>query len=152
MTQRSQKRLLWAVNLAMLAGLACSVAWEMAPLEQASPPKAAGPRRVAPAAARPRVGPLEDYAVIYRQDLRRPLVDAPLVPTQPVAPPPIHLTGTAVDADSSVAFFRTSKGEARMASVGDTVEGVEVVEIKADLAKVKFNGQTFTMRKEVTPP
>jgi hypothetical protein len=141
--------LLLAVNLILAAAIAGSIAAALAPLEQAAPARpAVGAQPASAPSPQERLGPLESYAPIYENDLRRPLRDTPAsqaaAPT--VAPPPIRLTGTAMEAGSSFGIFRTSTNEVKLAGVGETVEGAEITEITANAATVKYNGQTFTLR------
>lgn len=152
MTLRTRKRVLLAVNVLLAAGLVCT-AWAMAfgaPLAQVDDPPAAEGAGQHPHAAKPNssaLGPLEQYAAIYQRDLRQVLFDPPAIAARPAPKPkmPITLEGTAVEPGHSVAFIRTKSGHTKILRPGQTVDGVEILEILDQSVTVRFNGEVTTL-------
>lgn len=149
MTLRTQRRLLWAV--AALLALASAgagtglVLWPLNPLESASGPAAAAAD--APEETNSDASPLSAYAVIYERDLQRPLFDPkPAAPKKKPPPKPtVILVGTVIAPGAARAVLKTKAGRIKMATVGQTVDGAEVLEVTADSATIRFAGHTHTL-------
>jgi hypothetical protein len=147
MTQRDRKRLLWAVNAALAAALAASLAsafWPLRGGQAGSLPSAERDKAGTP--QRPAAQTLEDYAVIGRRDLRAPLFDTPpatLAPKPPMLN--VELTGTSVEGANSLAMFRTPDGQIKIAGVGQAIDGAKVVEIKAHSVILRFGSQLIEL-------
>ena len=153
MTQRSRKRLLIFLNVALAAALVgVPAALLLAP---PGGDRGGGGKAEAnshSAAAGQALRPLNSYEAIYRRDLRKPLFD-PVVVAEVKAPPPkpkltIRLTGTAVEPGFSYAMFRTAGGQDKLVSVGQTLEGAELTEIRSDGATVRFNDELLQLAIE----
>ena len=57
----------------------------------------------------------------------------------------------AVEAGNSFGMFLTNSGELKMAGVGETIDGVEIVSIAEDSAVVRSGGKLVTLTVEKTP-
>jgi len=156
MTHRRRKRLLWLTIAALAAGTAVSAGGLLlAPLATFSGP---GDRDGGDAgsgggaARRARAETLADYAAIYRRDLRKPLVDPkPVAPTvrlrRPKPKMTVTLVGTAVEPGFTYAMFRTRGHGTKLVRVGETIEGVEVLSVATDSARVRFAGEVRELKK-----
>jgi len=149
MTLRTQRRLLWtaAAGLALAsaaAGLGF-VLWPLERIEAAGSPAAATAQ--APEETGGEASPLSAYAVIYERDLQRPLFDPkPAAPEKKPPPKPtVTLVGTVIAPGAARAVLKTKAGRIKMASVGQTVDGAEVLEVAADSATIRFAGHTYTL-------
>ena len=139
----------------LVLGIVATIAWA-ARTPQAGPGQSAQASGDQGATSQPdAVSPrLADYAAIYQRDLRRPLFDPRLVEVvvkPPPAPKPTFtLTGTVTEPGFTYALFRTRAGETKLVSVGESVEGAEVLAIGENAATVSFAGQTLelTVQKE----
>jgi hypothetical protein len=149
-TYRLQKRLLQAA-VGLLAAGCLWAGWLLVNSPEVDTSSKRTSRPVGPATANPvakAAEPLNAYAVIHERDLRRPLVD-PKPPPKPVPPKPkltITLQGTAVEPGHNYAFFSTSKGETKIASEGQTLEGAQIVSIGVGEVVVTFHGETITLQ------
>ena len=90
---------------------------------------------------------LNAFASAYQRDLRRPLFDPEIVPTPPQKRPPLSLTllGTAVEDGHAQGVFRDKSGRTRLATVGESLEGAEILSIDDGSALVKFLGETIRL-------
>ena len=152
MTLRQRKRMLWTINVALATAIVVTVA-AAALLPLAAAPQDAGPNDPAKGEAKvqaPRTGPLEAYAGIYRRDLRKPLYDVKAVPAiTPPKPKPkmtVALVGTALEPGFTYGMFRTKSGQTKLVRVGETVEGVEVLQIAQESATVRFAGEVLELK------
>jgi hypothetical protein len=147
-------------DLLLVAGIAATLAGAAyLPLGVAAPPQQpAAPQAPPNGRTHAALSPLTDYAAIYQRPLQAPLFDPP--PQKAVAPPPApeptfaaRLIGTAVDPGFSYALFQTSADERKPVSVGQSIEGAEVLSIRADSVTVRFHGKTLELRiEEPTAP
>jgi hypothetical protein len=152
MTLRTRSRWLLLLNVALAGGMVAVVAclaW--LPLAEYRAGGDAGKPRAGQAGPGKATGPAGNCAVIYETNLRKPLFDPAPVVAQPVAPPPppkleVILTGTAVDPGSTYGLFKLKTGEVKLVSVGELVEGAEVLAIDERSATVKHFGQTITLK------
>ncbi len=155
MTLRIQKRLLWTLSAVLvLAVAATGGALFLRPVERfdaAAKTDPASGGGLQPDDPNENL-PLSAYAVIYEADLQRPLYDPGPVAAKPAPPPKptITLVGTVIEEGFTYALLKTRAGQVKMASVGQTVDGAEVVGIAADSATIRFAGRThvLTMQKE----
>ena len=154
MTLRTQRRLLWGLNAALALGVvACAAGLFLVPVERFDAEGATTSVGVAGVPAAPGEAlPLSAYAVIHARNLQRPLYDPKPVVTKPPPPPKptVTLVGTVIEEGFTYALLKTKAGQVKMASVGQTVDGAEVVGIAADSATIRFVGRThvLTMQKE----
>ena len=155
---RSRKRLLLAANAALAAAVLASVSVPaILPLAGADATGIADtqPRAVGNQIDR-KPESLSAYAAIYQRDLRRPLFDlrpAPEVKPEPKKPQlTLRLMGTAVEPGHTYAFFRITTGQVKMLTVGQAVDGAEVLAIEEGMAKVSFDGQVVTLKVEEEKP
>jgi len=156
MTIHDCRRLLLGMNIALAVALVGSAAALVAlPLE------AGDADREAPAAertdqprARPAVGPLADYTVIYRRNLLRPLYDPkPVVKVAAKPKPPklpVTLVGTVLEPGFSYGMFKTKDGRTKFVRVGQAVEGAELLAITDKEATVKFGGREIVLKVQKT--
>lgn len=152
MTLRQRKHVLWTLNAALAAALAvCVAALAFSPLD-AGPADAGNRGRptTGPKDEQHKTGPMSAYAGIYRRDLRKPLYDVKPAPVvKPAKPKPrmtVTLVGTALEPGFTYGMFRTKSGATKFVSVGETIEGVEVLEISEGSAKVRFAGEVLTLK------
>jgi len=149
MTLRTQRRLLWtAAALLALASAGAGLGLALSPLERLE--KSGGARAAsaeAPAETADEASPLSAYAVIYERDLQRPLFDPkPVAPKKKPPPKPtVTLVGTVIAPNGARAVLKTNAGRIKMATVGQTVDGAEVLEVTADSATIRFAGHTHTL-------
>ena len=149
MTERDRKKLLLAIDVVLVAAIAGFVAIALAPLGQADVTEADATLRPTSAPASSHIGPLDEYAVIYQRDLARPLYDAPpAVVVTPTVALPIRRTGVMGEPGSYYGMFATSTNETKLAGAGDTVEGVEILEVTGNSATVRFGGKTSKLTKQ----
>jgi hypothetical protein len=143
---------LWALAAvlaaATLAAALAAVAWPIEPFD-------ADAADVAPAAGaaedvRPPRPPLDAYAALWQRDLLGPLFDPKpvAVPAPPKPKPTVRLVGTVIERTVSYALLRDKGGAVRMASVGQAVDGHEVLEVTAASATIRFGGETYTLKVE----
>jgi len=146
---RTRRRMLTVLNVALAVVIVAAVAYAAV-----LPPSPDPPRRAQRVASRPAsqpsaaaLKPLGDYAVIYARDLRRPLFDpevaAPAVPKRPELS--FKLVGVVVEPGFTYGIFRTRSGRDKLASVGQEVEGAEVLAVEQGAAKVRFHDETITL-------
>lgn len=133
-------------SLALLLPLSVAL-----PLEQssvASQPATAS----APAPGRGRTS-IPDVASVFGRDLRKPLLDATAAAQTPAPTITFVLAGTIMEDNSANGIFRMKNGETRIVSVGERIEGAEIVEITADSATVRAGAQTLVLKvkKEAGP-
>jgi hypothetical protein len=149
MTLRTQRRLLWAVAaLLALASAGAGVGFVLWPLERLEESGGSGaPSAKAQGETDGEGSPLSAYAVIYERDLQRPLFDPkPVAPEEKPPPKPtVTLVGTVIAPDAARAVLKTNAGRIKMATVGQTVDGAEVLEVTADSATIRFAGHTHTL-------
>ena len=154
MTLRDKRRLLWTACAGLAAALVgVNAALLFTPLDDpragATEPKPAP--EVAPRAG-PERPPLEVYAAAWACDLQRPLFDPEPVLVNRVPPPPpkptVRLLGTIIEPGHTFAFLRGKDGSAKCVSVGEALDGAEVIEVRADSVVVRFAGQTHTIEAE----
>ena len=157
MNQRQRGHLVLAANAALAAGIALTLAWAIWPGELPDPSHGQMLGRAAGQAAHEESETFcGDYSAIYQADLRAPLFDAPPVQMPPASAPavvvPVRLLGTIVEEGFSYAMLRGAGGESRTASIGETVDGVEILSIAASSATVRYSGQTMTLKVEAEEP
>jgi len=133
---------------ALVAGLAMPV---QSPIPRArlatTPGSAAAPTMAA-------LPPLEAFAGVWGQRLRRPLEESrsqPGVaiiagPVQAVAPapPPLVLVGTI---GTSLALLRSPDGSTVVKAVGETLDGADILSVRLAAVEVRFGGKTLTLKK-----
>ena len=150
---RKYRRLLASLNIALAAAILVCVYFSVQPPSlPTAEVKNAGSGRSAEAdsAGGTSLGPLESYAVIYARDLRKPLYDPkPIVITS--APPPkpkltVALVGTVTEPGFSYAMLKGLSGKVKFVSVGQMIDKAELLEISANSVKVKFHGETITLK------
>jgi hypothetical protein len=152
-TVRAQRRALWTLSAALAVATAHAAALLLQPVRLEAP-AAAVASQPAPANAKaaPTIRPLAEHVAAAGRDLRRPLEDPkPMAASAPAAPKlTVELMGTVIETNSAQALLRTSAGQSKFASVGDTVEGITVKAVEANQATVEFAGQlvTLTVRRE----
>jgi hypothetical protein len=151
MTPQRRKLILRLTNIALGAGALTALALAiLLPLE-ASGSNNHGQAATMPAAKAPRsLRPIQDFAVIYQKDVRKPLFDAKPVAAEAPPPPKLsaRLTGTVVEPGYTYAIFRTSAGETKLVRIGQSIEGAEVTAINEASATVKYAGQELTLPVE----
>ena len=149
MTLRTQRRLLWtAAALLALASAGAGLGFVLWPLERLEESGGAvGASAETPEETAGEASPLSAYAVIYERDLQRPLFDPkPAAPEKKPPPKPtVTLVGTVIAPNGARAVLKTQGGQIKMATVGQTVEGAEVLEVTADSATIRFAGHTHTL-------
>lgn len=155
MTPRRRRTLLWAaVALLGMATVVAAVAPLTAPLAEGESPKnpAVGDRsaRSAQSGLQGHTLPLEDYTVICKRPLRRPLYDPKPQPEPEPEKPKLNLTllGTAVEPGFTYAMFQTSGREQKLVTVGQTIEGAELQAVRNGEADLLFHGETVTLKME----
>ena len=156
MTLRNQKRLLTLLNLLLIAGV--GGVWYIGVAIPVAPPQGnhRGSVVTSPEANHAenpsQQPPLEDFAVIYSRDLRKPLFDPkPKRVAKPAPPPPpkpaFKLVGTVVEGeDNSLGLFRTRNGETKFKGVGEMIEGAKVLEIREGGVTVQLQGRRIEMK------
>lgn len=142
-TRRRLVVLLNVVLLVSIGGLLCgSVTTSPAPRESASKPdEAKRPSPVKPIPPKP----LSFYLAAARVPLRRPLVDPP-APSKPLPEKTViqktslraKLTGTIIDAEHAYGIFINAAGEEIPLTVGETIDGAELVQVKSHSATLKY--------------
>jgi hypothetical protein len=146
MTLRTKRRLLWTCSGTLAAiGLLSVAALVAVPVKDPDAETAIAVPAEAPPAARKT--PLAVYEAAGKRNLLPPLFDT-AGPGQSAPKLAIKLVGTVIEKDSSFALLKAKDGQVRWAPVGETVDGAEVVEIKADSVTVRFSDQTFTLKVE----
>lgn len=154
MTPHKRKNILLAASallgVAIVASIVLGVALPLVPppSQTITKPRPSGANRQATKPAT-----LDRFAVIYQKDVRRPLFDPKPVVYQPPPPPPppkptAKLVGTVADPGFACAIFRSGSGEDKVVPVGQTYEGIEVLEVKDTEAKVKFAGLPLVLKVE----
>jgi hypothetical protein len=99
--------------------------------------------------------PLESFAAVWANPLRRPLNDQTTDAQSPEAvaaqataaaglPPPVTLVGTV---GTSLAMLRGPDGVVSVLRVGDQLAGAQVLAIRPAQIDVRFNGRTLTLDK-----
>jgi type II secretory pathway component PulC len=91
--------------------------------------------------------PLIAYETISKRNLLQPLYDS-AAPNQPPPKPSVKLVGTVIEPGFTYAMLKTKEGQVKGVSVGETVDGAEVTEVKADSVTVKFAGEMHTLKVE----
>jgi hypothetical protein len=149
MTRRQRQQILLAANAALLLGIGLSILW-MLQAPQVTPGGPGG--RNNPSGHSPGsgfgsdVGPLSRYTLIYARDFTRPVIDVVVkTPPKPKPKPTFKLVGTAMDPGFTYGLFRTQNGETKIVSIGESIEGAEVLEIFKDKAELKFHGEVLTL-------
>ncbi len=159
MNLRNRKRLLWAANAALLAGMVAALVLAMAPLARPDDHAVvSGVRPHAAGGAARSLPPLEAYAAAWARPLRRPLYDRPVARPAPAAATPlpaIELSGTAADAQGAgCAFFRTGDGHMHLVRIGEGLLGVRLVAVRDSAVTVAYQGreETLQIKREVPAP
>lgn len=161
MNLRQRRRLLILVNAALAAAaVACAFSLALAPLEIPDPSSSSDkPMGAAANDSNAPLRPLAWYAVIHGRDLRKPLYDPkPIVIVKPPPKPKpkpkltVRLMGTAVEPGFTYGLFRTKSGKDSLVSVGESIEGAEVVSIADGSATVRFHGEMITLRVQKKGP
>ena len=148
---RTRRRLLWALNAALLLGIAAA-AWGLSRMPLRIPTDASETRATDPKAdadARARIDPLDEYAAIHARPLRKPLYDPkPLVIQEEPKPKPKYtatLVGTMVEPGFTFATFRTRDGAEELVEVGGTIAGAKLLEVSPSEARIEFHGETLPL-------
>ena len=152
MSARRLNQFLYATAAIVLAGAAAVLALGLTlPLDNTGgdPSRGAAPVAVADTA----LPPLASLEPIWDLRLRGELTPAP-APQQParlasdVAPAPqgipVSLVGTVGD---SLAILRQESGQVEVRAAGETVAGVEVLDVRPARVRVRYNGQELTLEK-----
>ncbi len=149
--------MLWGSASALLAFAVAIMAWALfAPYDQQSVLREAGQ---VGAASRPTASsrlPLSSFAAVWELDLRRPLVDKPVMarvsPATAPAPLDLQLAGTIIEQGRSLAVFAGRDGKVELKAVGEVFRGREVLRIEQDRVNVRYNGEqvTLTLKKGPT--
>jgi hypothetical protein len=144
MTTRTRKRLLLSFSIAVLAATAWSV-YALAIRPPEMPETADSAKRRTPVKAGKKsldqLGPLDAYAVTYRQPLGKPLFD------RPIAAKSLQLTllYTVVQADRKMAMLRIAGDETLEVREGETVEDAQIVNIRDGRVELTHNGQSYVL-------
>jgi hypothetical protein len=153
MTLRRTRRFLWtlcgALALAVVVTGAGLVAW---PLEGPGDGTAASPT----AGGNPITGTtrerlsLSAYACLWEKDLQRPLYDPAPAVAKPKPPPVpgVTLVGTVIEEGFTYALLKTKAGQVKMVSVGQTVEGAQVLVITANSTTIRLGGHEHVLKIE----
>ena len=149
MTRRARRQLTMLLNVVLATATVAVLFWACRPAAQTGSSRGVGRGGPGMAEAVASVGPLSRYSDIWKRDLSKPIFDPKPAVVQ-AAPKPkltIALTGTAVDVNPSfsTAFLRTSSGETKMASVGQTVENAKVLAVEEGRITVEFHSETMTL-------
>ena len=153
MKQRQARQLLNLASVSLLAASVLVCVLALRPVEHAdiTARRAATPSLITEldvdSGAKSAHPPLASFEPLWHLDLQRELRDAPLIDRQEVTPPPIRLSGTLVDATTTMGVFVTSGGRQEIKGIGQIVEGAEVLSIDSDGATIRFQGQTFELAK-----
>jgi len=95
-------------------------------------------------------GPLADYAAIWGGNPRGSIYPPP-PPPPPVArkkkPLTVRLTGTVVEPGFTYAILCGKSGQSKFVAIGQSLDGAEVVEVAADSATVRFDGESIVLKK-----
>jgi len=153
MSQRTyiQKRLLkTAAGLLIAGSVACIAVALVSPPDVAIPADVAL-RKTARADLDAGLLPLDQYEAIYTKDVRRPLYDPPpvIVPPPATPPPPpltLQLLGTVLEPGFEYAVVRTGAGQEKLMTVGETLDGAELLRLDAAAATVRFAQQERTLK------
>jgi len=158
LTRHTQRRLLLLANAALVVAIAASLgAAAYLPLSAVGEmPRTDAASPVAEGPSAPRLAPLDTYRVIYQRDLNRPLFDPPPAPVVRAAPPAPQLTlrliGTVVEPGFTYGVFRTSGGQEKLVTPGETIDGAEVMAIGDGTATVRSHGRVLELKVEKQPP
>ena len=90
---------------------------------------------------------IEDFSVLWTRELRADLIEKkPLL--KKVAPKPLRLQllGTILEQGNNFAMVKTSHGRSLLCREGDEVEGVKVLEIRADGITVRRDQTEIDLR------
>ena len=133
--------------LALVATGAGLAAW---PLERLGSDNSGSVNRSPDAAAERDRLPLSAYAVIWNKNLQRPLYDPKpaVVAEKPPPKPTMTVVGTVIEEGFTYALLKTQGGQVKMARVGQTVDGAEVLVVTADSVTVRFAGQEYVLKVE----
>ena len=147
MTLRTKRRMLWTCSGALAAiGLASVAALVAVPVEDLSAEAAVTTPVEAPPPPAKKM-PLAAYEAASRRNLLQPLFDTGPA-GQAAVKPTVKLVGTIIEKDQSFAMLKAKDSQVHWASVGESVDGAEVVEIKADSVTVKFADQLHVLKVE----
>lgn len=94
--------------------------------------------------------PLDQFATVWQADLRQPITPGPKQSetVDENAAVPIQLTGTL---GPGQALVTRGDGSVQAISVGETVDGVEIVEVRAGQMTVRYNGRLCKLSKPQEP-
>lgn len=152
---RTKRRLLLAANTAMAIAVVACIGWCFIPPDISS--QNPSQSRTAGITANPvekTPPPPEEYAAIYSRDLRKPVFD--IKPPDPIKVEPpkpkfkATLTGTVLEPGFTYALFRTSSGDDKLVSVGQSIEDAEVTAIESETVTLNFHGDVLklTVKKD----
>jgi len=151
MTHRAQRRLVLALDavlaLALVATGAGLAAW---PLGRLGSDDNGSVNRSRDTAVEQDRLPLSAYAVIWNKNLQQPLYDPKpaVVAEKPPPKPALTVVGTVIEEGFTYALVKTQGGQVKMARVGQTVDGAEVLVVTADSVTVRFAGQEHVLKVE----
>jgi hypothetical protein len=148
MTVRAWKHLLAAACVVLALGLAATVAaFVTLPVEGEDSADSLRTRTAADRAKPPEVKPLAYYAVIHQRNLLKPIFDETAAAK---APPKLEVTleGTALEPGFTYGMFRTKDGRVKFVSVGQTIEGAELLSVTSGQATLRYQGQEITLTAE----
>jgi hypothetical protein len=147
MTLRTKRRWLWTCSGLLAAiGLASVAALVAVPVgDSGADAVVTAPVEAPPPPARKM--PLSAYEAASRRNLLQPLFDTG-GPGQTAAKPTVKLVGTIIEKEQSFAMLKGKDGQVHWASVGESVDGAEVTEIKTDSVTVKFADQLHALKVE----
>ena len=150
---KTRRRVLVLLNAALLAFIALAIAW--AAMAQPQQKKIA----VAKVQTRPadveksetNIKPLSFYLSIVKKPLRKSFVDAPKAATTPIVSAArkasfrANLIGTAIDEGGMYAIFLSNSGEETLVTIGETIEGAELIKVEDHSATLKLNNELMVL-------
>jgi hypothetical protein len=142
LTPRRAKLLLRIATVSLLAGAAIAIGLAARPLHLGAKPTPRGPASALP--------PLDAFASIWKADLRQPIppTTRPGGTVDEGASVPIHLSGTL---GPDQALIVRADGGVQAVSVGESVDGVEIVEVRSGQIIVRHNGHLSRISKPPEP-
>jgi hypothetical protein len=143
LTPNRAKRLLRVASAVLMVGAVAAVAFSAAlPLHLRERPVPRSSSRALP--------PLEQFACIWKADLRQSITPSTRAAdtVDENAAIPIRLTGTLSPGGALIA---RSDGSVQAVSVGETVDGVQIMEVGAGQITVRYNGRLCRLSKPPEP-
>ena len=146
-----QKRMFNAAAVLLIAGSVACVVVALAMPPVVAVPENSEPRKASRVNFEAGLLSPDQYEAIYKKDIRRPLYDPPpVVVPPPVAPPPppltLQLMGTVLEPGFEYAIIRTGAGQEKLMTLGETLDGAELLRVDEITATVRFAGQERTLK------